>query len=631
MIQMITSEKIVEKENYCWKKSRVFLFPWNDASKFSWLLNSYFSIYTCQKSDIRKTILPEKHLATINILNSKRIENYGRNEVASLITKKSTTNERSLLRRTKKQSKRHNKKAKSQKLLDKHGHSENERLKRLKFFRRQKKEKFILQLKIENHFKKNFPTTYFKDEFFTKNEKILKGTLDYLEGFVNYAIKAKNVTYIKEVLSIYNKLGSYYENVPRIIFQKADTHAILYHISQSDIDFKQAIDALNTIMMLPNVSKLDFKTAAEKAVELLEGKLEEKEMSMAIEIQMKLAAKFPTDVDIFNKLGIMFQSTQDASGANSAFKRVLEINPHDAFALTNLGIMCYQYLISAQEKELDNIEKEYQISLMNKCVELLRNGMESRDKKIMKPEFYYVYGDALRRLGRIEEGNTWFNEGAAEGLFLNFWQRSPHIVSNLRSKPIWSLKETGMSRKLNRIRKQWKIIRSEALRIFEQKLFWKHPPEGITDTGGWTIFQLFKYGKLSTANCLLAPITCSLVEKIPQITENINGIVLFSMMESGTHINPHSGPSNSRLRIHLGLDIPETQNGTDMLANSSSILRVKDEYVAWQNGEFIVWDDSFDHEVWHYSHLNHHRLIFMFDILHPDLTEDQIAQLFSTF
>ena len=139
--------------------------------------------------------------------------------------------------------------------------------------------------------------------------------------------------------------------------------------------------------------------------------------------------------------------------------------------------------------------------------------------------------------------------------------------------------------------------------------------------------MLFKDSKRSAKNCFFAPITCSLVENIPQIAENEYGMVYFSMMEAGTHVHPHSGPSNSRLRVHLGLDVPQPENNTNKIANSSSILRVKDEYMTWKNGEIIVWDDSFDHEVWHYNPLNHRRLILILDILHPDLTEHQIAML----
>jgi hypothetical protein len=34
------------------------------------------------------------------------------------------------------------------------------------------------------------------------------------------------------------------------------------------------------------------------------------------------------------------------------------------------------------------------------------------------------------------------------------------------------------------------------------------------------------------------------------------GEILFSILEPGTHLRPHCGPSNNRLTVHLGLMIP---------------------------------------------------------------------------
>ena len=99
----------------------------------------------------------------------------------------------------------------------------------------------------------------------------------------------------------------------------------------------------------------------------------------------------------------------------------------------------------------------------------------------------------------------------------------------------------------------------------------------------------------------------------------------FSLLSSGSHVAPHSGPSNTRLRVHLGLDIPEQKDDDDLA--SLSKLRVGNEYFTWKNGEMLIWDDSYDHEVWHYHPKNHSRLIFMVDLWHPDLTIKQIAEV----
>ena len=212
-------------------------------------------------------------------------------------------------------------------------------------------------------------------------------------------------------------------------------------------------------------------------------------------------------------------------------------------------------------------------------------------------------------------------------MFLNVWQQTSDFVSSLRSKPIWTLKDTKMRYFLKRIRKEWKAIQKEAIHLINQRLFMDGTQKHLTDTGAWHVFFLYLVGDQIKDNCARAPITCGLIKDIPQITDNVKGSVLFSLMESGTHVHPHSGISNDKLRVHLGLDVPITLNGTDVANKSISRLRVKDEYITWKNGEMVIWDDSFDHEVWHYHPLNHSRLILIFDILHPDLTEHQIATL----
>ena len=50
-------------------------------------------------------------------------------------------------------------------------------------------------------------------------------------------------------------------------------------------------------------------------------------------------------------------------------------------------------------------------------------------------------------------------------------------------------------------------------------------------------------------------------------------------------------------------------------------MRVGETHVHWQEGKVLVFDDSFEHEVWNLS--NEERLIFIVDIFHPDLSEEQ--------
>ena len=92
------------------------------------------------------------------------------------------------------------------------------------------------------------------------------------------------------------------------------------------------------------------------------------------------------------------------------------------------------------------------------------------------------------------------------------------------------------------------------------------------------------------------------------------GQVKFSVMYPGTHVHPHTGPTNCRLRAHLGLSV-------DKGDEARMRLRVADKTLRWREGEIFVFDDSFEHEVRHDGEKE--RLVLIVDLWHPDLSEEQ--------
>ena len=628
MRQLIASESKFLDDSSAMKNTRDLCLPTNNAITFVSLLNTLISkkVNDLQLDLTCPELVDRPNISLDNMMNTPLFRNRSKTDQHPSISRqtfqdnmsisKENNDSSKIMKRSnsnKKQSKQ-NSNIKTKSLFDK--------LKRLKFLRLKRKKEHQTKFKIENHLQEHFPTTYSQQKFLTGPEISVKGTLDYLEGFVNSASRAHKKEYLEEALSSYTKLCDIYTDSSRILIQKADTHAMLFQLSQSSSHFEESISALNRIIRNPNVSFQHFKTAAEKAVSLFE---ENGSLSKAIEIQMRLAEKFPS-IDTLNKLGNLLRFANNLSAAKVVFLKVLEIDPNNLIALVTLGNICYHDVTNGKTKPSEKSLNEHTFSDLMECVDLMKYVIETYDPNVRKSFFFYTYGDALRRLGRNEESNAIFRTGVKEGLFLNFWQRSSNFIPSLRSNPIWTVKESKIGYILKDIRKHWKVIRNEAKRIYNQQLFSKHP-EDLRDKGGWSVFKLFEFAKRSASNCLLAPVTCSLMENIPHIADNVKGIVVFSMMEAGTHVHPHSGSSNCRLRVHLGLDVPKPHNASKMEPHSISRLRVKDEYLYWRNGKMFVWDDSFDHEVWHFHPLNQSRLILIFDILHPDLTENQIAAL----
>lgn len=85
------------------------------------------------------------------------------------------------------------------------------------------------------------------------------------------------------------------------------------------------------------------------------------------------------------------------------------------------------------------------------------------------------------------------------------------------------------------------------------------------------------------------------------------GQVTILRMEGGTTLAPHCGPRNSRLTAHLPLIIPETDEpkqgerfglrvGRTLKEESIEVGGEGDAWRMWEEGEVLIFDDSFEHE-----------------------------------
>lgn len=143
-----------------------------------------------------------------------------------------------------------------------------------------------------------------------------------------------------------------------------------------------------------------------------------------------------------------------------------------------------------------------------------------------------------------------------------------------------------------------------------------HPDNAsLVDRGRWT--GLFLYGAKGIRNeslCAACPTTTRVLEGLA-LCKNF-GFAMFSGMEPHTHVAPHCGSSNLRLRHHLGIDVPEPAAGR---------LRVGREWRHWTQGECFAFDDSFEHEVVHEGERT--RVVLVVDVWHPALTPDEVRVL----
>jgi aspartate beta-hydroxylase len=155
-------------------------------------------------------------------------------------------------------------------------------------------------------------------------------------------------------------------------------------------------------------------------------------------------------------------------------------------------------------------------------------------------------------------------------------------------------------------------IRSEILQVHGEGFH--RESERIRREGSWDVLMLYERGRKNVENCNRCPITTSVVEAHNTVRTHA-GLIYFSKMKSGTHIAPHRGPTNIRLRCHLGIQVPDGDCG----------LRVGGETRGWKEGECIIFDDYFEHEAW--NHTRDDRIVLIVDVWHPDLSPMEVRLL----
>merc|ERR1712216_118192 len=98
---------------------------------------------------------------------------------------------------------------------------------------------------------------------------------------------------------------------------------------------------------------------------------------------------------------------------------------------------------------------------------------------------------------------------------------------------------------------------AEGLAVLEKKSgTFRGESEGLLHAGKWNELYLWNKAKQNTANCRKTPKTCRIIEGIPHAATCTRGQVKFSVMTGKTHIWPHVGITNSRIRLHLALQVP---------------------------------------------------------------------------
>jgi aspartyl/asparaginyl beta-hydroxylase (cupin superfamily) len=159
--------------------------------------------------------------------------------------------------------------------------------------------------------------------------------------------------------------------------------------------------------------------------------------------------------------------------------------------------------------------------------------------------------------------------------------------------------------------RNWQVIREEmeSVLVHKERVPRYHeiaPREtyisGTVDPDrDWRVFMLLSPIGVPRKNQAKCPRTTELLRQVPGVLQ-----AFFSILDPGKSIPAHCGPWLGYLRYHIGLRVP---------TNNPPSMRVRDQIHTWEEGRSIVFDDSWEHEV--YNKCDGIRVVLIVDFLRP--------------
>ena len=211
-------------------------------------------------------------------------------------------------------------------------------------------------------------------------------------------------------------------------------------------------------------------------------------------------------------------------------------------------------------------------------------------------------GGLVHGLGReqVERGDRWANEIPA--LF----------CSHLPSHAVWPSDEI-----CELLEQNVAMFRAEFAGIDpdQYQVDTRDQRSGLTDGRSWIVFPFYDgFGKLQVDNARRCPRIAEFLGSRAGIG-SIGCMAFFSIMNPGTHVPRHTSQLNTRVRYHLGIEVPERDIH----------FRIHDQLITWKQDRCIKIDDSYEHEVFQQS--DRRRVVFVLDLPHPELLPEELEFL----
>jgi hypothetical protein len=192
------------------------------------------------------------------------------------------------------------------------------------------------------------------------------------------------------------------------------------------------------------------------------------------------------------------------------------------------------------------------------------------------------------------------------GLAVQDWlERRVAGVSVYGDPPVYDSSTFGWAKE---VESEWKLIRAELDQVmkFKDQMPSFHEilkeVHMITTDDQWKTYFLAGIGMDCRENAKRCPETMRLLGKIPGMKT-----AFFSILAPHKHIPAHRGAFNGILRFHLGLMVPEPREKVR--------IRIGNDIHHWSEGKSLIFDDTFNHEVW--NDTDGYRVVLFVDFARP--------------
>jgi len=125
--------------------------------------------------------------------------------------------------------------------------------------------------------------------------------------------------------------------------------------------------------------------------------------------------------------------------------------------------------------------------------------------------------------------------------------------------------------------------------------------KSLVGASNWRVFFFEAMGRKVGLNRTLCPNTAALIDRVPKVFQ-----ACFSILEPKKSVPAHCGLYNGYLRYHLGIEVPRA---------SPPSIRIKDQNYTWREGESVLFDDTWSHEI--KNNCSEIRVVLIVDILRP--------------